>query len=620
MTNQNRVSFKLFLTVLPILLLPAAMLAPFASLGGILTVQNVIDLLRSPWVSGSIIVTTTVDFLAFLVIWRSHWIRALQTTGDRSVPTRRAIHEAVVLFLIVFLAVLIVSTFAVKFAIVVNIPYHNLFVFLYIFSFILFVAAPLYHVFTKILETACSGESVIIDTPVFGLSVRMAGVIIPLVLGSFLLMVTVSETHRLRTEIGPMPPLSLLSTNLIIGALTLVVMLIMIRSLSSLIVAPVNRLKTLIARGTGGDMTVRSGETSQDEIGYLSRSSTAFFESLDTGFGNLKSEAVVLDESKQRLNREVEHVGTSVRTIEQQVANSTLKVHDQAAYVNQTAAAVEELTRNIESLDAALKGQKDQIGSTTESVRDLETQAREIQTAIAGARNGSEALREQNEVTVQVLEGMSGNIKKIVSQSESLMEANKLVAAVASQTNLLAMNAAIEAAHAGEAGAGFSVVADEIRKLAETSSRQSKAISTDLKAVLVSIEAISRDNDRTIAAFASTNAAIREITEVVENLQNFVGTFNKVSRQVQDAMRSMEQINSQVYQGSTEMRQGNTEILQASGMLRTVSDDVLTAVKEISEQTVQIMAASESLLESNRQTDTVIHSIRSLVAAIKTTK
>jgi methyl-accepting chemotaxis protein len=315
---------------------------------------------------------------------------------------------------------------------------------------------------------------------------------------------------------------------------------------------------------------------------------------------------------------EVNRVSHSVRNIEKEVENTTVKANDQASYVNQTAAAVEELARNIESLDSALTDQKRQIGITSGAVENLENQAQEIQGAITGAKASGQDLQEQNQATVQVLEGMSLNIQKIVNQSESLMEANRLVAAVAAQTNLLAMNAAIEAAHAGDAGKGFSVVADEIRKLAETSSTQSKAITQDLKAVLVSIQAIASDNARTITAFAATNTAIQNIIDVIGNLQSFVGTFNSVSRQVQESMQSMEQINGLVYQGSAEMRIGNAEILEASSMLRSVSIDVLEAVRLIREQTLIITEASQALLESNAQTDNVIHTITDLVAPIKT--
>jgi methyl-accepting chemotaxis protein len=163
-------------------------------------------------------------------------------------------------------------------------------------------------------------------------------------------------------------------------------------------------------------------------------------------------------------------------------------------------------------------------------------------------------------------------------------------------------------------------VADEIRKLAETSAEQSTKINADLSAVMASIEAIARDNSRTMEAFERTSAAATDIERVIADLNGFVARFGTVSRQVQDSMRTMEQINGMVYQGSNEMRQGNGEILTATTLLRNVSRDVLEAVREISAQTKLIAEASESLLHSNEKTDTVVGAIRELVGSVRTSE
>jgi methyl-accepting chemotaxis protein len=617
--EARKIGLRLFLWTLPVFLLPAALLAPFTLLGGAITQEMLGTLLGSPIILGTTGFNSLVCFLVFFLLWPSNWQRAIGSTrNERTAAIQKSVHQAVFWFCLLTVYHIVVSIFVVKLVITIDLPYPDLLVTVYLLSFVLFVSAPLFLQFSRTLELACAQAGGSLNSRVFTLMTRMSAVIVPLVFGAVMLLIIVSTSHSMRSLQGPKPPLDILATSLIAGFLIMIVTLIMIRSLASLIVNPITRLKGIIGQGTGGDMTVRSVETAQDEIGYLSRSSTAFFESLDAGFGNLKNKAHVLYESKNVLTMEVNRVSHSVRNIEKEVENTTVKANDQASYVNQTAAAVEELARNIESLDSALTDQKRQIGITSGAVENLENQAQEIQGAITGAKASGQDLQEQNQATVQVLEGMSLNIQKIVNQSESLMEANRLVAAVAAQTNLLAMNAAIEAAHAGDAGKGFSVVADEIRKLAETSSTQSKAITQDLKAVLVSIQAIASDNARTITAFAATNTAIQNIIDVIGNLQSFVGTFNSVSRQVQESMQSMEQINGLVYQGSAEMRIGNAEILEASSMLRSVSIDVLEAVRLIREQTLIITEASQALLESNAQTDNVIHTITDLVAPIKT--
>ncbi|WP_461252397.1 methyl-accepting chemotaxis protein, partial [Treponema sp. R8-4-B8] len=115
-------------------------------------------------------------------------------------------------------------------------------------------------------------------------------------------------------------------------------------------------------------------------------------------------------------------------------------------------------------------------------------------------------LKEASEVGRGGLQEVATDIQEIARESEGLLEINSVMENIASQTNLLSMNAAIEAAHAGEAGKGFAVVADEIRKLAESSSDQSKTIGTVLKKIAESIKQITSSTENVLARFEAIDS------------------------------------------------------------------------------------------------------------------
>ena len=200
-------------------------------------------------------------------------------------------------------------------------------------------------------------------------------------------------------------------------------------------------------------------------------------------------------------------------------------VQEQASSVAASSSAIDEMIANIRSVTETLV-------KNTNSVRELEEASAAGQSSL-------------NEVVT--------DIQGIARESSSLLEINAVMESIASQTNLLSMNAAIEAAHAGDSGRGFAVVADEIRKLAESSSEQSKTIGGVLDSIKSSIDKITKSTDAVLGKFnaigdgvktvatqeASILTSMEEQGQGSKQILQSVGHVNEITHQVRESARRM---------------------------------------------------------------------------------
>lgn len=182
-------------------------------------------------------------------------------------------------------------------------------------------------------------------------------------------------------------------------------------------------------------------------------------------------------------------------------------------------------------------------------------------------------------------------ILDIEQQSKILQDANLAIAGIASQTNLLAMNAAIEAAHAGEAGRGFSVVADEIRKLSATSSERSHSIGARLAKIQETIKGVVSLSNETLSEFSLVSDNIAETGQIVAQIKNAMEEHQIGSKQIIDALQSMNDSTAEVKSSSAKMSEDNRHILAKVKKLQSTALTIKDSMDRMQENST---AADES--------------------------
>jgi methyl-accepting chemotaxis protein len=189
------------------------------------------------------------------------------------------------------------------------------------------------------------------------------------------------------------------------------------------------------------------------------------------------------------------------------------------------------------------------------------------------------------------LSAVSASIRDVAKDSEGLLEISGVIQDIASQTNLLSMNAAIEAAHAGDSGRGFAVVADEIRKLAESSGTQAKTISTMLNTIKNSVGTITVSADAVLNQFEDIDTRIREVSEREQGIHNAMDEQGAGSKEILGAISQLKVITTQVKSGSDEMLTGSQEVIRESGNLGRITEEVSGNINEMASGVEEITIA-----------------------------
>ena len=219
-----------------------------------------------------------------------------------------------------------------------------------------------------------------------------------------------------------------------------------------------------------------------------------------------------------------------------------------------------------------------------------------------------EALTEASERGKTAVQAVAQEIQEIAKDSEGLLEINSVMNKIAAQTNLLSMNAAIEAAHAGEVGKGFAVVADEIRKLAESSGQQSKTTAGMLKKIKASIDNITKSSDEVTARFGAIDTEVKTVSTHELNIRNAMEEQEAGGKQILDAIARLKEITVSVQKGSEDMSKSGGDLARETDNFIKVSNEAITGMSEIvngalREIKTAVTHVTEMSVENNKNFD-----------------
>lgn len=411
----------------------------------------------------------------------------------------------------------------------------------------------------------------------------------------------------------------ILTVTLIITFVLLISLIITYILNKKIIIKPINKMTSSlknISEGEG-DLTQKIEVASKDEIGEMAKYFNFTLEKIRTLVALVKQQSAVLQSVGVNLSSNMTETAAAINEITANIKSIKNQAMNQSASVTETSATMEQISRGIKTLNRLIEEQSANVTESSSAIEQMTANIGSVTNTLVHNTKNIKTLTDSSQLGRSGLDKIAHDILEVAKESEGLLEISQVIQDIASQTNLLSMNAAIEAAHAGESGKGFAVVADEIRKLAETSGDQAKTVSTVLKRIKEAIEGITTSTKEVLTKFETIQKEVSTVAEQEAGIRRAMEEQTTGSQQVLEAISILNDITQKVQSNSQEMMTGSQQVSEEAINMKTITQEITNGMGEMATGAEQITVAVNKVNELSNENKESINDLMKEVEKFK---
>ncbi|MDR2807957.1 MAG: methyl-accepting chemotaxis protein [Spirochaetaceae bacterium] len=384
-------------------------------------------------------------------------------------------------------------------------------------------------------------------------------------------------------------------------ACSLLLMIFITLALKKPFALMMNTLKEIAA---AWDLTKHVAVQGKDEVGSLAAFINLTFEKMRGLLAVIKGITLSLSSTGADLALHTSQTASSINEITAAIKNMKSQMDTQSDEVHKTNGAMENILSHVDRLNKHIDVQSESVSQSSSSMEQMFANIHSVVETLSKNAINVVNLAEASEVGKRGLEKVAADIQEVARESEGLLAINAVIQDIASRTNLLSMNAAIEAAHAGEAGRGFAVVAGEIRKLSESSERQSLTINAVLQKIKKSIDMITKSTAVLVKGFETIDAGVTTVSIQESAVHSAMEEQEAGSRTIFEEITKLKTITDLVKTSSADIASQGEQVKRQSATLEQITGEINSGMDDISKGAELIIVSANQvndISDANRQ-------------------